>query len=257
MVWYGTIPYSYGSRLPFSIRPISLSIPAVCAPLVTSCLFKLPRQLWPVDSKPTLSSFRGIHSCISSNAAAAAPSSAPPPTAAAAAAAVETTQDHRKDSAWIVSFCAAMVPFTSFCYFHSRGGTARLVERVVQSPVGVYGLLALPFVSLALEKCIYDTAQAAQGIDPTIRPANRGGFPSGGAGLPSLALVPVQKELPSWFSHRAATATTTMALPSSSSSSSSGPIASLARRVTLATAEASQRRATTPTAASTATTASH
>jgi hypothetical protein len=54
---------------------------------------------------------------------------------------------------------------------------------------------------LALEKCIYDTAQAAQGIDPTIRPANRGGFPSGGAALPSFALVPVQTELPSWFVH--------------------------------------------------------
>ena len=111
--------------------------------------------------------------------------------------------DHRKDSAWMVSFGAAMVPFCSFLYFHSKGGTGRVVEAVVRSPLGVYGLLALPFVSLAMEKCVYDTAQAAQGIDPTIVPANRGGFPSGGgAALPSLSLVPVQKELPSWLSHK-------------------------------------------------------
>ena len=105
----------------------------------------------------------------------------------------------------MVSFAAAMVPFTSFCYFHSKGGTARLVEAVVRSPLGVYGLLALPFVSLGLEKCVYDTAQSAQGIDPTIRPANRGGFPSGGAGLPSFSLVPVAQELPSWLSHKSGT----------------------------------------------------
>ena len=90
-----------------------------------------------------------------------------------------------------------------------------MVNAVVQSPVGVYGLLALPFVSLAMEKCIYDTAQAAQGIDPSIRPANRGGFPSGGAALPSLALVPVAQELPSWLSYKSssssATSTTTTA----------------------------------------------
>ena len=118
--------------------------------------------------------------------------------------------DHRKDSAWMVSFAAAMIPFGSFCYFHSKGGTARVVEAVVRSPAGVYGLLALPFVSLAMEKCVYDTAQAAQGIDPTVVPANRGGFPSGGgAALPSLSLVPVQTELPFWLSHKHNNTTTT------------------------------------------------
>lgn len=68
-----------------------------------------------------------------------------------------TEMDHRKDSAWMISFGAAMIPFTTFCYFHSKGGTGRVVEAVVRSPLGVYGLLALPFVSLAMEKCIYDT----------------------------------------------------------------------------------------------------
>ncbi len=75
-----------------------------------------------------------------------------------------------------------MVPFTAFCYGHARGMTGRVVERVVRSPVGVYGLLALPFVTLGMEKSIYDTVQAWQGINPNFRPKDRGGFPSGGAG---------------------------------------------------------------------------
>jgi hypothetical protein len=110
--------------------------------------------------------------------------------------------DHRKDSAWAMSFGAAMVPIASFAVVHMRGGTGRVVEAVVRSPLGVYGLLVLPFATLAMEKCIYDTAQAAQGLDPTVRPADRGGFPSGGASLPSLSLVKVQTELPAWLSTR-------------------------------------------------------
>jgi hypothetical protein len=101
--------------------------------------------------------------------------------------------DHRNNTAWMYSFGAAMVPFTAFCYGHSKGGTARVVEAVARSPVGVYGLLALPFVTLAMEKSIYDTVQAWQGLDPNIRPKERGGFPSGGAELPSFSLIPVQK----------------------------------------------------------------
>ena len=46
----------------------------------------------------------------------------------------------------------------------------------------MYGLLALPFLTLGMEKSIYDTVQAWQGIDPNVRPKDRGGFPSGGAG---------------------------------------------------------------------------
>lgn len=71
--------------------------------------------------------------------------------------------------------------------------TGQVVHRVVRSPVGVYGLLGLPFVTLGMEKCIYDTVQAAQGINPNVRPADRGGFPSGGAELPSFSLIPVQE----------------------------------------------------------------
>ena len=59
---------------------------------------------------------------------------------------------------------------------------------------GVYGLFALPFCTLGMEKCIYDTVQSWQGINPNVRPADRGGFPSGGADLPSFSLVPVAQK---------------------------------------------------------------
>lgn len=103
--------------------------------------------------------------------------SPPPPRPATMA-----EMDQRTIPAWFVSFSAAMAPFTALCYGHSRGLTARVVDRVVRSPVGVYGLFALPFVTLGMEKSIYDTVQAWQGLDPNVRPADRGGFPSGGAG---------------------------------------------------------------------------
>ena len=90
--------------------------------------------------------------------------------------------DDRSNQAWMISFGAAMVPFTAFLYGHSRGLTVKIVEATVKSPVGVYGLFLLPFVSLGMEKSIYDTVQSLQGIDPRVRPADRGGFPSGGAG---------------------------------------------------------------------------
>ena len=95
-------------------------------------------------------------------------------------------------SAWVISFSAAMVPFVAFCYGHNRGMTARVVESVCKSRIGPAGLLLLPFCTLGMEKSIYDTVQAAQGINPNIVPADRGGFPSGGSQLPSFSLIPVQ-----------------------------------------------------------------
>ena len=109
-------------------------------------------------------------------------STAPPPPPPPQPPATMAEMDHRTIPSWFLSFSAAMVPFTAFCYGHSRGMTARVVDRVVKSPVGVYGLFALPFVTLGMEKSIYDTVQAWQGLDPNVRPADRGGFPSGGAG---------------------------------------------------------------------------
>ena len=117
---------------------------------------------------------------------------------------------------WLVSFGCSMVPITAFGYIHSRGWTGHVVQAVVKSPVGVYGLLALPFFTLAMEKCIYDTTQAAQGIDPNVRPADRGGFPSGGAALPSLSLVPVRN-----IFHLRPPVTTTTTLSSRATSTAS------------------------------------
>eukprot|EP00585_Thalassiosira_rotula_P001734 CAMPEP_0196155540 /NCGR_PEP_ID=MMETSP0910-20130528/40814_1 /TAXON_ID=49265 /ORGANISM="Thalassiosira rotula, Strain GSO102" /LENGTH=131 /DNA_ID=CAMNT_0041419775 /DNA_START=9 /DNA_END=404 /DNA_ORIENTATION=+ len=116
----------------------------------------------------------------------------PPPSSQSPPATMEEL-DHRGVPSWFLSFSAAMVPFCGFCYAHSRGVTTRVVERVVKSPVGVYGLFALPFLTLGMEKSIYDTVQAWQGINPNVRPADRGGFPSGGAELPSFSLIPVRK----------------------------------------------------------------
>ena len=114
----------------------------------------------------------------------------------AVAASTETelgSHETPNDWTWLVSFGAAMVPFTAFCYGHQKGLTVRVVNAVVKSPIGPAGLLLLPFCTLAMEKSIYDTVQAAQGMDPTTRPVDRGGFPSGGAELfPSLSLIPVQ-----------------------------------------------------------------
>jgi hypothetical protein len=90
--------------------------------------------------------------------------------------------DSRDNNAWIVSFSAAMVPFAAFCYSHQRGFTGRVIEKLAKTKGGIYGIFALPFLTLGMEKCVYDSAQSLQGIDPKMRPANRGGFPSGGAG---------------------------------------------------------------------------
>lgn len=112
---------------------------------------------------------------------------------ASSAPATMHEMDERSMPAWVLSFSAAMVPFCAFCYGHSRGVTTRVVERVVKSPVGVYGLLALPFLTLGMEKSIYDTVQSWQGLDPNVVPKDRGGFPSGGSSLPSFSLIPVRK----------------------------------------------------------------
>lgn len=101
--------------------------------------------------------------------------------------------DNRNNYTWLVSFSATMFPFLAFCYGHQRGVTVRVLERLSKTNAGLYGIIALPFLTLTMEKSIYDSVQSLQGIDPNVVPADRGGFPSGGSNLPSFSLVSVQK----------------------------------------------------------------
>lgn len=64
--------------------------------------------------------------------------------------------------------------------------------------VGVPGIMAMPWIMLSTEKCIYDSFLALRGVDQLAdyeeNGAPHGGFPSGGSGLPSFSLVPVASE---------------------------------------------------------------
>ena len=62
---------------------------------------------------------------------------------------------------WAISFTASMIPITAFCYAHHRGLSLKVLNGVYRT-TGVYGFLALPFLTLAMEKSVYDTVQAAQ-----------------------------------------------------------------------------------------------
>ena len=76
------------------------------------------------------------------------------------------------------------------------GGMFAAIVGKVYNRVGAAGLLGIPFVSLFLEKSLYDTYCAYHGesiydeapadFDGT---GKHGGFPSGGASLPSLSLL--------------------------------------------------------------------
>lgn len=91
-----------------------------------------------------------------------------------------------------ITFGAMMVPFLGFCYGHQLGYFNAALVRIEKSRFGVYGFLGMPFITLSMEKCIYDTVQSLQGINPKVVPKDRGGFPSGGGALlPSFSLVPV------------------------------------------------------------------
>mmetsp|Transcript_19524 Transcript_19524/g.40456 ORF Transcript_19524/g.40456 Transcript_19524/m.40456 type:complete len:130 (-) Transcript_19524:49-438(-) len=100
---------------------------------------------------------------------------------------------------WVISFAASMVPISTFCYAHHRGLSLTILNGVYRR-TGVYGFLALPFFTLAMEKSVYDTVQAAQGKDVTDvvhsgeKNRERPTFPSGGGqALPSFSLIPVWK----------------------------------------------------------------
>ncbi|KAJ1432060.1 hypothetical protein B484DRAFT_430019 [Ochromonadaceae sp. CCMP2298] len=61
---------------------------------------------------------------------------------------------------------------------------------------GPVGLLMVPFATLTMEKVCYDTFQAYRGHDIYTngpKAGAGGGFPSGGAGLPSFSVISVRK----------------------------------------------------------------
>ena len=75
------------------------------------------------------------------------------------------------------------------------GGIFATIVGHTYNRVGAAGLLAIPFVSLTLEKSLYDTYCAYHGESiyeeaKTFDGAGKhGGFPSGGASLPSFSLL--------------------------------------------------------------------
>ena len=79
------------------------------------------------------------------------------------------------------------------------GGLVKLIE-VLYNRFGAKGLLALPFGSLAIEKSTYDSYCAYWGqsiyADPEADAlkGKHGGFPSGGAALPSFSLIETRQE---------------------------------------------------------------
>ena len=72
------------------------------------------------------------------------------------------------------------------------GGLFGKVVGAVYNRVGAAGLLAIPFGSLTIEKSTYDTYCAYHGqsiYEQHDGKAKHGGFPSGGAALPSFSLL--------------------------------------------------------------------
>lgn len=86
--------------------------------------------------------------------------------------------------------------FNPLLYLYSQ--VAPHLIRVLYNRFGVGGILSMPFITLAMEKACYDTLAAARGMDIQEeferKGSAHGGFPSGGAALPSAALVPVRSE---------------------------------------------------------------
>jgi len=73
------------------------------------------------------------------------------------------------------------------------GGLFGKIVGIVYNRVGAAGLLGIPFVSLTMEKSLYDTYCAYHGksiyeAEDASTPKH-GGFPSGGSALPSLSLI--------------------------------------------------------------------
>ena len=97
-------------------------------------------------------------------------------------------------SSWSIGWSAVLVPNAVMMINHARGGSPVVFNAVIKN-FGLYGLFALPFVALTVEKSWYDTAMCLRGIDPSKLSEERKGegFPSGGHVLPNLSLVPLRE----------------------------------------------------------------
>jgi hypothetical protein len=97
--------------------------------------------------------------------------------------------------AWIgaVFIVAPLMP-------HKKGGFLARVVGQAYNRFGAAGLLGIPFVSLMMEKSLYDTWCAYHGqsiyedAEGTDAIGKHGGFPSGGASLPSFSLLKTREE---------------------------------------------------------------
>ena len=103
------------------------------------------------------------------------------------------------DDAWVLSASAALVPFLGFCWAHQRGMVVHLFNAAYRVG-GVPGIVGVPLVTLAMEKCVYDTCNCYQGKPKNTPPPGsmRKGqamatFPHGGHMLPSFSLIDTNK----------------------------------------------------------------
>eukprot|EP00040_Diaphanoeca_grandis_P040149 m.261394 g.261394 ORF g.261394 m.261394 type:complete len:133 (-) comp42094_c0_seq1:634-1032(-) len=103
-------------------------------------------------------------------------------------------QTEKEKQAHLVSSVLCLIPLISLGVAHKKGLTLKFWQSWYNR-FGVYGFFAVPFVTITGEKCVYDSLQSLQGIDPCVVRESRQneGFPSGGAKyLPSFSLFPVR-----------------------------------------------------------------
>mmetsp|Transcript_22324 Transcript_22324/g.88620 ORF Transcript_22324/g.88620 Transcript_22324/m.88620 type:complete len:147 (-) Transcript_22324:1122-1562(-) len=80
---------------------------------------------------------------------------------------------------------------------HNSKGVLPSLIGAIHRRVGAVGLVLIPAVTLTAEKTAYDTYTAYHGRsiyqEATARPTPHGGFPSGGAQLPSFSLIETRR----------------------------------------------------------------
>ena len=93
-----------------------------------------------------------------------------------------------------IGMALMVLPNACGWYAASRPKGSTAIINFVLRTGGVPGLFALPFVTLTMEKCYYDSVLSLQGSSPNQLSPDRvnEGYPSGGHMLPSLSLFPVR-----------------------------------------------------------------